>query len=166
MIEIFAATNPLETTSFNDYSIWVLLIFLWVVYVGTKYMFSVSPDPAQTIIYKILGFLFLGVSVYLGLNLYSKKDVTNVKTIIAIDNQYLKVTSAFNSISRINKEYIKNITPILKNKECQFTINFVDNNEIKEIVFTIEQEKVSHVKQCQKENNKSSVDVKVEQIPL
>lgn len=166
MIEVFAATKPLETTSFNDYSILVLLSFLWFVYIGTKYMFSVSPDPAQTTIYKILGFLFLGVSVYLGLNLYSKKDVTNVKTIVAIDNQYLKVTSAFNSISRVNKEYIKNITPVLKNQECQFTINFIDNNKLKKIVFTIEQEKVSHVKQCQKEINESSVDVKLEQIPI
>lgn len=162
MIEIFVASTPLNAISYSPvgFNFLFLIIGYWLLFK----LFQENDKDNKTEKRKKMFMALLLIIVLL--NTYNVlKDISfnnNVKNIVAVDNEYLRVGTSYLLYKRISKNDIKEINVELKNDLCHFEIKYEEFAAIKTIRFDTKKEDVSHIKECSIDNNKKMVD----QIPL
>lgn len=162
MIEIFVASTPLNAISYSPvgFNFLFLIIGYWLLFK----LFQENDKDNKTEKRKKMFMALLLIIVLL--NTYNVlKDISfnnNVKNIVAVDNEYLRVGTSYLLYKRISKDDIKEINVGLKNDLCHFEIKYEELGDINTIRFDTKKEDVSHIKECSIDNNKKMVD----QIPV
>lgn len=162
MIEIFALSTPLKAVGHVPIglSVIILVFGFWMLF---KLFRRKEPVVAKRKRKNIISCILLVMALMSGYNLLKEISFNNnLKDIVAIDNEYLRVSTSYPLYKRIPKEDVKEIKISLRDELCHFEIKYDDYGNMETIKFNTKRKDVPNIKECAIDKSNSLV----EKIPI